>query len=80
MNVESSTYICKACLYAYIHIHFTDPIPALRLFNMKQAMTTQQTMNIDKLKPYDRIPNNSVNTIWNKSKAILTTLQPYHHI
>ena len=51
-NVASSTYICTACLHAYIHIHFTDPIYVLRLFSMKQAMTTQQTMNIDKLKTY----------------------------
>ena len=49
-------------IHTYIHsfIHFTDPIHVIRQLNMKQIMTKQQTPQIDKLKTYDKTPNNTI--------------------
>lgn len=44
----------------HTYIHFTDAIPVIRQLNMKQIMTKQQTPQTDKLKTYDRTPNNTI--------------------
>ena len=46
-------------IHAFVHIHFTDPIPVTRQSNKKQDMTTQQTTHTEKLKTYDKTPNNT---------------------
>jgi hypothetical protein len=47
-------------MYMHTYIHFTDAIPVIRQLNMKQIMTKQQTPQTDKLKTYDRTPNNTI--------------------
>jgi len=47
-------------IHTFVHILFTNPIPVIRQPNKKQDMTTQQTTHTEKLKTYERTPNNAI--------------------
>jgi len=50
------------CVHVYIHMRafFTDPIPVIRQLNVKQVMTTKQTIYTHKLKTCGGTPNNTI--------------------
>ena len=46
-------------IHAFMHIHFTDPIPVTRQSSKKQDTNSQHTTHTKKLKIYDKTPNNT---------------------
>ena len=63
-------------IHTFVHIHFTDPIAVITQPNKKQDMTTQQTTHTDKLKTYDRTPNNTIQTQYRLNHyCLITTLK-----
>ena len=55
--IHTHTYIH---MHIHVYINFTDPTPVIKQSTKKQVLTTQQTTHTEKIKTYDRTPNNTI--------------------